>query len=556
MRTPLIAIIGRPNVGKSTLFNRMIGQRKAIVEDVAGVTRDRNYHYTERHDFPFTLVDTGGFERSPNDELYVSVVAQTTLAAEEADLIIALFDSHAGLQPGDRDLIDMLRRYDKPIAYVANKVDGNEHLPSIAEFYELGVDHLFDVSALHGRKVRELIESVLKMLPNYAELKAAHKEVRERRAMETAAVEEQMKELGGIEYDDEEETNVALPDRLPTEEDSFSEYDVEDFAPVFVPGDAEIDSHDYEKEFRLRDMPERSDREIEDDEPDHEAAAGPAKGIDVDPIETIRIALVGRPNVGKSTLFNRLLGENRAITSPIAGTTRDSLEMRLEKDTQKFMLVDTAGLRKKGKVDEGVERYSAIRSLSAISECDVAILLIDGLEGPTDQDAKVAGLAHEQGRGLVIVVNKWDLVEKDHRTAHEFKLRVEDLFKFAPYAPHLFISAKSGRRCEGLLGVVKKIAYARRQRVSTNRLNRMLEKGLRRVPPPSYRGGPVRLFFASQVDIAPPRFVLVFNYPKGAHFSYLRFIKNAIREAFGFEGTDIKFKLSSRRKPQSTRREG
>jgi GTPase len=531
MKIPVIAIVGRPNVGKSTLFNRLIGERKAIVEDFPGVTRDRNYHLIEDGPFPHFLVDTGGFEKDPEEELKRAAVAQTLAACEEADALIVLFDGIAGLQVDDHDLLEVLRKYAKPATFVVNKCDGAEHVGRTADFYSLGIDELIDISALHNRNVRSLTRRFLEALPNFAELEAAE---RERRLSEKEAVKEAANEAAEESaFVDHEDDIIDEPAREPVRAPVS-------FAPMMT-ANSDISPEEYDDLYRLVPLEKYDERSGEDDAETDEAEE------EEKALPEIRLAIIGRPNVGKSTLFNTLAGEQRAIVSSIAGTTRDALDITIERDGQNYVLVDTAGLRREGRVDEGLERYSALRSINAVSDCDVAVLVIDASEGPTDQDAKIASLAHDGGKGIVIAINKWDLVEKDHRTAHEFKQRVKEAFKFAPYAKQIFTSAISGRRCVHIFDEAVKIAKSRERRVSTSKLNRVLKRELSRVSPPNYRGGPIKLYFASQIDTAPPRFVLFFNYPKNVHFSYLRFIKNVIREKLGYEGTDIKFKLASRR---------
>ncbi len=533
LRIPNIAIVGRPNVGKSTMFNRLLGERKAIVEDMPGVTRDRNYALVERYSVPFLLVDTGGFTDEPEDEMEKEVVAQTTLAAEEADVVLCLFDGAAGYQDSDRAVVDMLRRRGKPVTYAVNKCDGLEQYGRIADFYQLGVDELHDVSALHGRKVEELIEGVLRGLPEYDALKARERdrEARIRDAQEAAR--------NIPEVDDEEYASAA---DTAYDEEELEEETIPNFAPVYLPDDENLSETDYDRlhgTLSLEESKSSAPRIDKDwvNEYELEAEGDPEEVS----LESIQIAIVGRPNVGKSTLLNTLIGERRAITSPVAGTTRDTLDVEVKRDGQKFVIVDTAGLRKRGKIEENtVERYSALRSLGALSACDVAVVVLDATQEPTDQDEKIAGLAHEQGKGLVIAVNKWDLVEKDHTTVHQFTKKVRESFKFAPYAPLVFLSALSGRRCPKILDEALHIAKERVKRVPTNRLNQVLERAIRRKALPIYRGRPVKLYYAVQVDAAPPRFAMFFNYPKEVHFSYMRYLKNALREEFQFEGTDMK----------------
>lgn len=552
VRIPVIAIVGRPNVGKSTLFNRIVGERRAIVEDFPGVTRDRNYAMVERFAVPFLLVDTGGFEENPEDVLAREVVKQTMLAAEEADVVLAVFDGSLGLQPGDEAVVDMLRRYQKPVFFLVNKIDGEEQLANTAEFYSLGVDELLNCSALHGRNVRGLIESVLEQQPAYAQLLASVKE-RKRKEAEAEDLASRVKEASL------EEEEIADPlDSVQTEE----EFDVEEeedirvprFASVFIPsdtqdgGDAEGLSQ-YLRSEKVLSLEESSPRYLEPKEVDLELLGLEQETEEekIPEIPLIKVAIVGRPNVGKSTLLNTFLGEQRAITSSIAGTTRDALSADLKREGQNFQIVDTAGLRKQARIeDESLERYSALRSIGALSEADVAVLVLDAESGPSEQDAKILGLIHERGIGAVVAVNKWDLVEKDHKTVHEFTTKVKDVFKFAPYAPIVYISALSGRRCPRVLDAVKHVAGERLKRIPTARLNQILQGALRRYAPSPYRGREIKLYYAVQVDVGPPRFALFFNYPKALHFSFLRFLKNSLRDQFKFEGTDIKLSLRKR----------
>ncbi len=539
-RTPIITIVGRPNVGKSTLFNRILRAKRAVVEDMPGVTRDRNYGLVEHYTIPFLLVDTGGFEIDPVEDLAKQVVEQTLVAAEESDVIIALYDGAVGCQPADEEVTTLLRRFSKPVFYAVNKCDGEEQFGRVADFYSLGIEHFIDVSALHGRGVHALVEEVLKGIPNYDALRASNLARKSREAaaaevaQEAAALDVESYEDEGEEGDEEAQFGVEENDGIAADGAPVSEIE---FAPVFLPdADDSEDLSDYIKRHRLRGLRdyvnpnagEELDDDFEDDVPEEVV------------IECISLALVGKPNVGKSTLLNTLTGERRAITSPIAGTTRDVLDLTITRDNQQYRIVDTAGLRKEGKVTDSVERYSAMRSLQALSECDVALIVIDASEGPTDQDARIVGLAHEQGKGIVLVVNKWDLVEKSHTTVHAFTTKIREAFKFAPYAPIVYVSALSGRRCPRIIQAAKHVARERLKRVSTGKLNRVMTRCLKRFSPPAYRGRPIKLLYANQVDVGPPRFVLFFNYPRALHFTFLRFLKNGIREEFGFEGTDIK----------------
>ena len=548
-RAPIVAIVGRPNVGKSTLFNRILQEKRAVVEDESGVTRDRNYSVVKRFSVPFILVDTGGFEKNPSDEMSKLVVEQTLLAVEEADLILAVFDGNSGVHPGDEDVVELLRKSGKQILYIVNKCDGKEQSLKTVDFYQLGVPELHDISALYGQGVSDMVEAALVSLPNYRVLLTEAEAAEEKRKIEEAQA---AFDFENAEIPEREE--IEADGKWFTEEESVddeSEFEISDeeeetpanFAPVFLPSETNLTADEYESSHRLRSL-HQSDTGYEAGE-EGDAEIKPAEEPLPTP-EVVRVAIVGRPNVGKSTLLNTLSGEQRAITSDVAGTTRDTLDMELIRDGQRFVLVDTAGLRKKGKISDKVEKYSTMRSIGALSECDVAVVVIDATSGPTDQDAKIAGFAHESGKGIVFAVNKWDLVEKDHKTVTEFTRKVRETFKFAQYAPIVFISAISGRRCQKLFEEVRVIAVQRLRRIGTGPLNQVLRRAVKRSAPPTYRGQQVKLYFGTQVSTEPPRFVLFFNFPKAVHFSTLRFIKNCIRDEFGFAGTDIKLMVKKR----------
>ncbi|MCC6932268.1 MAG: ribosome biogenesis GTPase Der [Deltaproteobacteria bacterium] len=539
---PIIAIVGRPNVGKSTLFNRVVGENKAIVEDLPGVTRDRNYALVENYSFPFYLVDTGGYDTDNTDPLQKRVVEQTMVAVDEADIILCLFDGNTGLQAGDEEIVSILRGYNKTIFYYVNKCDGKEQEEKIYDFYALGVSELKDLSAKYGRNINDVVEETLKTLPDYEEQARRTKEKRERLQAQQEDMElEIQRELAALNTDDEDEEleddggDFEFSDG-PGEGDSVEPR----FAPVFTPGGEWESENDYLKENRLTKLaPSKGSASTEEEQEEE-------KQEEVIALDLIKIALVGKPNVGKSTLYNTLLGEERVITSDIAGTTRDSVDTPLKRDGQDYLLVDTAGLRKKARVTDNVEHYSTLRALKALSAADVCVLVIDALEGVSEQDTKIAGLAHDQGLGLVICINKWDAVEKTHHSVHEFTLDVRDKLKFARYAPIIYISALSGRRCPRVLDTAKEVAYARQRRIPTGKLNRILKRVHERTSAPTYRGLVLKFYFAAQVAVAPPRIALFFNFTRGVHFSYLRALKNAIRDEFGFVGSDIK--LSVRRK--------
>ena len=445
-KIPVVAIVGRTNVGKSTLFNQLLGRRMAVVEDVAGVTRDRNYALVDRFDAPFTLVDTGGLLGEEESELHGSVREQAELAIREADLVIALLDGLHGLHALDYGVADILRRSAKPVLWVVNKCEKPIAQIEAAEFYKLGIDEFSCVSAAHNVGITELY--------------------------------------------------LAISSKL--ELDSFEDCD-------------------------------SSISGVETDLLDHAS-------------RSIRVAIVGKPNVGKSTLINKITGSDRLVTSGIPGTTRDSIDIVLKRDGTDFTLVDTAGLRRKSKVS-GVspERYGNLRTLKALAQCDVAVLLLDATEGaPKEQDAKIASVIHERGRGLVIVVNKWDAVEKDHKSVKDFERTIQDEFPFARYAPIVFVSALSGRRCPNVLKKAEEVFKQAQVRIATPKINSFLSRAFDKKPPPRHRGSLVKLYYATQVNVAPPTFTLFVNYPREVRLSYQRYLKNAIRKEFGFGGNDIR----------------
>lgn len=434
----MVAIVGRPNVGKSTLFNRILGKRKAIVEDYPGVTRDRNYAEVTRYDVPFTLVDTGGFEPVSEERLLVQMREQSQLAVEEADIILFVLDGRQGLTPSDIEVGNMLRRVKKPVFFVINKIDGDRQEEILSEFYSLGVDEFYPVSAEHGRGMSDLM--------------------------------------------------TALVDLLP---DAPAEQVVED--------------------------------------------------------ET-RLAVIGRPNVGKSSIVNRLLGFDRVVANPTAGTTRDSVDTPFTFNDKPYTLIDTAGIRRKGRVSQKLEKFSVIHSMKGMDRAHVVLVVIDATEGVTDQDVTIAGYAYEKGRAVILVVNKWDLVEKDNKTMGQFREKIRMAFKFLPFAPVIFVSAMTGQRVNKIMGVVETVSGEFNRRIPTGSLNRVLEEAERGHAPPMFQGKRIKLFYATQTSVRPPSFVIFVNRADGIHFSYHRYLTNKFREAFGFEGVPLRLNFKDRQR--------
>jgi GTP-binding protein len=438
---PIVAIVGRPNVGKSTLFNRLVGERQAIVEDLPGTTRDRVYGVADWGGQEFTIVDTGGLQDQREiDSTSLSEIARHTreqarAAIGEADVIIFMVDAKSGVNGGDHDVADLLRRADKPTILVANKADNMTRREMVSEFYELGVGEPIAVSAYHGSGTGDLLDRVVESLP---------------------------------ETEDEVETD------------------------------------------------------------------GPA------------IAIVGRPNVGKSRLLNALLGQERSIVSDVPGTTRDSLDTELTWAGTPLTLIDTAGIRRRGRVEQGIEQFSVIRSMRAIDRSDVVLLVIDATEDFTAQDLHIAGYVEEQKKGIVVVVNKWDLIEKDNHTMEEYRAKARRQLDFMPYAPLVFVSAKFGQRVQNVLETALEVVAERQRRVPTAGLNKVLRDAVAAHPPPSKPGKWVKFYYATQADISPPTFVFFCNDPLQIHFSYRRFLENQIREAFGFVGTPIRMSFRGR----------
>ena len=444
MPKPVIAIVGRPNVGKSALFNRIIGRNLAIVEDLPGVTRDRNYAEGAWEGKPFLLVDTGGFEPESPDPMYTKMRDQTTLAIEEADFIIFLMDGQQGLLPADIEVAQRLRAAGKPVIYAVNKVDGARHESLLPDFYRLGVDTLLPLSALHGAGFSDLMD-----------------------------------ELGTV-----------LPD-----------------APTV---------------------------------PEQEPAA-----------DAPRVAVIGRPNVGKSSFVNSLIGQDRMIVSDLAGTTRDAVDSLYRYYGREYVLVDTAGIRSRGRISQGVEKYSVMRAMKSVERCDVALVLLDASEGITEQDERIVGLAHEEGKGIIIVLNKWDMVQDKEQAYKRFMDEVRNRLKFADYAPVLTISAATRQRVTKVFDEIDRVSAERQKRVPTAELNRLFERIVAGHEPPLYRGKRVKYYYGTQVGIKPPTFVVFVNHPDGVHFSYLRYIENHLREAFGFYGTPVRIYAKRRREEEA-----
>ncbi len=470
---PVVAIVGRPNVGKSTLFNRIVGQRRAIVEDRARTTRDRLYGVAEWNGRRYVVIDTGGMEIDPGDAIEERVQEQVRLAIEEAEVIVFVVDAATGQTPADQEVAETLRRAEAPVVMAINKADNERLEMQGAEFLRLGWDDWYAVSALHGRGTGDLLDAIVAALPeeSFDELE------RKRREAETDELAEEI-EAGIMPAAGEEE------------------------AAAVEAGTAWYD----------------------DDAP------------------TPRIAIVGRPNVGKSSLLNQLLGEERAIVSDIPGTTRDAIDTTLEWNGRELRLVDTAGLRRRGKVAAGpaAERYSALRALKALGRADVCVLVLDARDGLAAQDAHVAGYVVDEGVGLVIAINKWDLVEKDDKTFEEYVARVRAEAPFLHFAPIIAISALTGQRAAKVLDEALVIAAERRRRIPTATLNKVLSEAVSRHQPPPVKGRRPRFYYATQATIEPPTFVLFAADAKSVHFSYQRFLENRIRDAFDFEGTPLR----------------
>jgi len=507
---PIVAIVGRPNVGKSTLFNRIVGGRTAIVEDRARTTRDRLYGEAEWNGRRFMIVDTGGLEVDPRDPIEARVQDQARIAIAEADLIVFVVEAITGVTPADEEASEVLRRAKAPVLVAVNKSDNEKRELEAAEFYALGWDQTYPIAAVHGRGVADLLDEIVLALPPESESEIARKQ----REAEADAFSEQV-ESGRLEpivvaagdADEDEGTDVGLEDGAEIDDEAARKWD------------ALIAS------------------ESTDDPP--------------------AIALVGRPNVGKSSLLNALIRQERMIVSDIPGTTRDAIDTRLPWGRTEIVLIDTAGIRRRGRVAGGpaAERYSTLRSFRAISRADVAVLLIDAVDGLTAQDAHIAGFVVEEGRGLVVAVNKWDAVEE--KTGNTFDQYVEWIRHEAPFldfAPVVSISAKTGQRVERVLELAVDVWAERRRRVPTGELNRVIGDALARQEPPAVKGRRPKLFYATQAGVAPPTFVFFARDAGSVHFSYRRYLENKLRDAFGYLGTPVQLVFRERATVRTPRR--
>ena len=441
MSKPVVAVVGRPNVGKSTLFNALAGERISIVKDTPGVTRDRIYADVNWLDYHFTMIDTGGIEPDSRDVILSQMREQAEIAIATADVIIFLTDVRQGLQDSDSKVADMLRRSGKPVVLVVNKVDSFEKfMPDVYEFYNLGIGDPFPISAASMLGLGDMLDEVVKHFPDYAK--------------------------------DEEE----------------------------------------------------------DERP--------------------KVAIIGKPNVGKSSLINELAQEDRVIVSDIAGTTRDAIDTDITYDGKEYVFIDTAGLRRKNKIKEEIERYSIIRAVTAVERADVCIIVIDATEGVTEQDAKIAGIAHERGKGIIIAVNKWDAIEKDDKTIYRHTEKIRQILSFMPYAEIIFISAKSGQRLNKIFELIDVVIANNSMRVATGVLNEIVTEAVAMQQPPSDKGKRLRIYYTTQVAVKPPTFVIFVNDKELMHFSYTRYLENRIRETFGFRGTALKFIIRERKEEQ------
>ena len=437
MSKPIVAIVGRPNVGKSTFFNYLAGRRISIIDDTPGVTRDRIYAESEWRGKKFTLIDTGGIEASSDDYIKQQMVRQAQIAIDTADVIVLMVDVKAGLTAADEDVAVMLRKSAKPVVVAVNKVDSvGETPPEAYEFYNLGMGEVYPISSIHGLGIGELLDAIYEHFPK---------------------------------------------------------------------DNPDINEDDY-----------------------------------------IKVAVIGKPNSGKSSIINRILGEERVIVSDIPGTTRDAIDTFYQIDNRKYMFIDTAGIRRQSRIDENIEKYSIIRSWTAVDRADVCIIMIDANEGVTEQDTKIAGYAHEQGKASIIAVNKWDTVKKETGTLEEYRKKVIQDLEFMSYAPVVFVSAKTGQRIDRLLELIDYVHDQASFRVQTGLLNDVLNEAIAMVQPPSDKGKRLKIYYMTQVGIKPPSFVVFVNDAELMHFSYLRYLQNTLRSNFGFEGTPIRFTIKEK----------
>jgi len=515
---PVLAVVGRPNVGKSTIFNRFVGKRQAIVEDRARTTRDRMYGDMEWNGRRFVIVDTGGLEVDTDDPIEVRVQEQARLAIREADVILFVVDAISGLTPADQEAAELLRTAKAPVIVAVNKVDNTQREADAAEFWSMGWEETYSISASHGRGTGDLLDAIVWALPPETEAEIARKK-REEEADEWA----REVDAGRLEPYVVGDTGNAVD---PTEDEEAEQSELDRFEGGQAAG-GEIEA--------------RWDAAIEAESDEVQAA----------------IAFVGRPNVGKSSLLNSLLGEDRAIVSEIPGTTRDAVDTTLEWGRSEIVLIDTAGIRRRGKVANGpaAEKYSTLRSLRAIARADVAVLVIDAVEGLTAQDAHVAGYVVEEGKGLVIAVNKWDLVEdKTDKTFAQYTEWIRTEVPFLDFAPLVSISAKTGQRVGKVLELAIDIWGERRKRIATGELNRVIRAAVERQTPPVVKGRRPKVFYGTQAAVAPPTFVFFANDAGLIHFSYRRYLENRLRDEFGFDGTPIKLVFRDRESVKLPRR--
>lgn len=429
MPKPTVAVVGRPNVGKSTFFNKIAGRRISIVQDTPGVTRDRIYAQCQWRNMDFDMIDTGGIEPNTSEPIPAMMWEQAQIAMDTCDVILFMVDGKEGLTPADREVAQMLRRTGKKVVLAVNKIDGKDLPDSFYDFYELGIGEPMAISSANMLGLGEILDEIVEGFPR-------------------------------AEYEDD---------------------------------------------------------------------------------DSIKLAVIGKPNVGKSSIINRLTGENRVIVSDVAGTTRDSIDTPFTFRGEKYNLIDTAGIRRKSKVSQEIERYSVIRALAAIERSDVCLLMIDARDGVTEQDKKIAGLAHEAGKGIIVAVNKWDLIEKETGTMKEYSKRIERELPFMTYAPHMFISVLTGQRVDKVMDMVKAVAENRAMRIPTGKLNSLVADAMMMKQPPADKGKRLKIYYTTQVAVRPPLFSFQVNERRLVHFSYSRYLENRIRQAYGFEGTSIKF---------------